>query len=153
MLYVEDININSKTLDRTETKHVIKFLASEVNLKSTALNMFQGWGMRDSFSFSLRQGWLVSLLFSVILCLSFRPVRFLVIWPHSKSCQWQRLEFYLGPLSSFDSWAPEVTKEERPAISSLGLLSLGCVLCVARPLSFAVVVHLWSHSLPLYFHE
>lgn len=42
MLYVEDININSKTLDRTETKHVIKFLASEVNLKSTALNMFQG---------------------------------------------------------------------------------------------------------------
>lgn len=37
---MEDININSKALNNKD-KHVIKFLASKINLKSTKLNMLQ----------------------------------------------------------------------------------------------------------------
>lgn len=38
---MEDVNINSKALNNKD-KHVVKFLASKINLKSTTLYMLQG---------------------------------------------------------------------------------------------------------------
>lgn len=51
---MEDINVHSKALNNKD-RHVIKFLISKVNIKSTTLHMLQEIDMvvMTSFSFSL----------------------------------------------------------------------------------------------------
>lgn len=149
---MEDVNINSKALNNKD-KHVVKFLASKINLKSTTLYMLQGIflvGVTGEFHFN-RVVWLVSLSSLSLSFLCFRLVNlsFSQVWNHAS---FNILNFICN---LFPHWIPEYQgwpKRRGPQFSPLGPLpSLGCVRPVFLDLSFALVLYVWFHFSPTTF--